>query len=126
MTFFYCYNPKVWIDPGWIEALADPIKRKKHAPEIEKALEVVKASRPKDSNLPVRTKELDAKVSEFIGISQKIASLEKQISELEGEEQAIKEILSLQDAIMRQQRIVANRLLEMEEEEQAMLLMLMF
>jgi hypothetical protein len=100
MSLFYLYNPKQFIDPGWI---APP-----GGEEIRKR--IVGAAQN-----PILTPETQGKVREFVQISAKLAEIQAQPT-----------IDAQKAQILTEQRAkISQQILEMEDEENFLLLLLL-
>lgn len=101
MSFFLLLNPKQFIDPGWVGIGEELLKRR--SKEVEEAEIIAKKAL---EMRPPRTEQLDSKVSQFIGLSNKLLALDNEYEQLLREE-------------------IAREIVRMEEEENILLLMLL-
>lgn len=123
MTYYYFYNPKLFIDFGWLKH-RKPKDVPENVIEANKTIEKILPEIPGEI-APVFTKELSEKITEFIGISQKISKNEEIITKNLIEKEKKAELL-LEQAKLAEQRVVAAiQILLQEEEERALLLMLL-
>lgn len=116
MSYYYLYNPKLFIDvPGWRKRLEQNAV-KKEIKEAEKVVEDILPETP-DTPAQVFTPELKTDISKFVGISQKISSIEDLLAK-NLEENAKKLELLKQQAELAELRLkLALQILEQHEDE---------
>ena len=136
MSFFYLYNPKCFVDP-WIKSKGfDPYKRKREEPDKFEELEEPKepeetkivgsiASEALSEIPQVKTRELDSKLSSFIGFSQKIAQIEQKLENLSLELAEKQKIMLESQELEKKRQEIAREILLMDGEEKLLALLLL-
>lgn len=100
MSYYYLYNPKQFIDPGWVAPPGGEELRKR----------IVGAAQN-----PILTTETQAKVREFVKISAELGEIQAQSIPNAQKAQELTELRAK----------ISQQILEMEDEENFLLLLLL-
>lgn len=147
MSLLFLLNPKQFVSISGSADASSSLYRKKKLPEIEQVQEIIESILPekiegsKVEKDPTINKEIQAKIGEYLVLSRQIeeaqkkeeirlaelAALQKQLDELEVlyQEQERLRAIEEQARLEQMQKALAKRILEMQEEEEAVIMMLL-